>query len=524
MQATALGRYLFYGAQAATSWRVGKPVRCPFRPRRRARRCPCPAFRSPRPPPTATACRARPAPSEAADWRVDAAGDAFTSRCPGRRAGARGRRRRHARHARPRRRGRPRALRVREPRRLPGVPGGRARRERRPVARQLAVGRGARPGRRPHAHDGLRVPRRPHPLRPPVAPLRRGRRDGRLPRPRARRDRAAAENVLSHGDPTHRHDTVGWPTFKDWPSHASLTHEQSYYRWLERSWRAGQRIFVNLLVDNAVLCTVYPLKKNSCNEMDGVRLQARRIHELEDYIDAQNGGPGKGWFRIVDSPVRGAARDQRRQARGGPRHRGLQALRLRPRLRARRVHGGADRPPPRRGPRDGRARHGARQQVRQRARGRRGRLRRDRARGQQRQRDRDRQVLADGQLRRPQPRPRPLPVHGAGDRARLAGRQRPARLRPDRRRPDLPARAALQRARAVRARRPPRAADDRQEDDHRPRPPERARAPAAARASSRRRATRGSSRATPGAPRTRSRASTGSEASSRPTPERPRTS
>ncbi|HYH89206.1 MAG TPA: Coagulation factor 5/8 type domain-containing protein [Solirubrobacteraceae bacterium] len=113
---------------------------------------------------------------------------------------------------------------------------------------------------------------------------------------------AAAENVLSYGDPTHRHDTVGWPTFKDWPSHASLTHEQSYYRWLERSWRAGQRIFVNLLVDNAVLCDLYPLKKNSCNEMDGVRLQARRIHELQDYIDAQNGGPGKGWFRIVDSP------------------------------------------------------------------------------------------------------------------------------------------------------------------------------------------------------------------------------
>src|SRR3712207_7572972 len=44
---------------------------------------------------------------------------------------------------------------------------------------------------------------------------------------------------------------------------------------------------------------VYPLKKNSCNEMDGVRLQAQRLHELERYIDAQSGGPGEGWFRIV---------------------------------------------------------------------------------------------------------------------------------------------------------------------------------------------------------------------------------
>ena len=113
---------------------------------------------------------------------------------------------------------------------------------------------------------------------------------------------AVVENTISYGNPVGFHDTTGWPTFKDWPNHESLTHEQSYYKWLERSWRAGQRVFVNLLVDNAVLCEAYPYKKNSCNEMDGVRLQDRRIHELQDYIDAQNGGPGKGWFRIVHTP------------------------------------------------------------------------------------------------------------------------------------------------------------------------------------------------------------------------------
>jgi microsomal dipeptidase-like Zn-dependent dipeptidase len=113
---------------------------------------------------------------------------------------------------------------------------------------------------------------------------------------------AIGENTLSYGNPVGTHDTRGWPTLKDWPHHASLTHEQSYYKWLERSYRAGLRVFVNLLVDNEVLCTVYPYKKNSCNEMDGVRLQARRIRELQDYIDAQSGGPGKGWFRIVTTP------------------------------------------------------------------------------------------------------------------------------------------------------------------------------------------------------------------------------
>ncbi|MEK6277005.1 MAG: peptidase [Actinomycetota bacterium] len=112
---------------------------------------------------------------------------------------------------------------------------------------------------------------------------------------------AVLENVL-YGNPARCHDPVGWPTFKDWPHHASLTHEQSYYKWLERAWRGGQRVFVNLFVENKVLCELYPLKRNSCDEMTSVRLQAQDIHDLEDYIDAQYGGPGKGWFRIVTNP------------------------------------------------------------------------------------------------------------------------------------------------------------------------------------------------------------------------------
>ena len=56
------------------------------------------------------------------------------------------------------------------------------------------------------------------------------------------------------------------------------------------------------LVDNTALCQLFPAKKNSCNEMDGVRLQAQRLHELERYVDAQSGGPGRGWFRIVTDP------------------------------------------------------------------------------------------------------------------------------------------------------------------------------------------------------------------------------
>ncbi len=110
---------------------------------------------------------------------------------------------------------------------------------------------------------------------------------------------AIMEAFLS-GRPSH--DPVGWPTFKDWPAPDSLTHEGTYYKWMERSWRGGQRVLVNLLVENNKLCELYPLKRNSCDDMDSVRLQAKDMRDFERYVDAQHGGPGRGWYRIVTNP------------------------------------------------------------------------------------------------------------------------------------------------------------------------------------------------------------------------------
>ncbi len=113
---------------------------------------------------------------------------------------------------------------------------------------------------------------------------------------------AILENLF-YGNPARTHDPVGWPTFKSWPAYDSLTHEQTYYRWIERAWMGGERLMVNNLVENGVLCRIYPLGHDtSCDEMDAVRLQAKRMYELQDYIDAQAGGPGKGFFRIVTDP------------------------------------------------------------------------------------------------------------------------------------------------------------------------------------------------------------------------------
>jgi microsomal dipeptidase-like Zn-dependent dipeptidase len=114
---------------------------------------------------------------------------------------------------------------------------------------------------------------------------------------------AVLENAVSTRDEPLTHHSSGWPEFQGWPSWGSLTHEQSYYKWVERAYRAGLRVYVNLLVENKVLCQLYPLKQNDCDEMASLRLQARRIRELEDYVDAQEGGPGKGWFRIVETPA-----------------------------------------------------------------------------------------------------------------------------------------------------------------------------------------------------------------------------
>ncbi|GAA3293303.1 membrane dipeptidase [Dactylosporangium vinaceum] len=95
----------------------------------------------------------------------------------------------------------------------------------------------------------------------------------------------------------------GWPTFGDWPQHNSLLHEQSYYRSIERSWRAGQRVLNALLVANRAICELFPYRDTSCDEMDEIRVQARYLYSMQDYIDAQSGGAGKGWFRIATTPA-----------------------------------------------------------------------------------------------------------------------------------------------------------------------------------------------------------------------------
>jgi len=117
-------------------------------------------------------------------------------------------------------------------------------------------------------------------------------------------------NLYTFEDANNRYDTRGWPDFPWWPNHYQMSHSGYYYKWIERAYLGGMRMMVTDLVENEVLCnvqkTINPaswINPNNCNTMASIRLQAQRLNEMQAYIDAQSGGPGKGWFRIVSSPA-----------------------------------------------------------------------------------------------------------------------------------------------------------------------------------------------------------------------------
>jgi microsomal dipeptidase-like Zn-dependent dipeptidase len=110
-------------------------------------------------------------------------------------------------------------------------------------------------------------------------------------------------NLLRTGLPFGTHDTHGWPTFAGWPTNDTQTHQQTYYVWLQRAWMAGERLVVAQTVDDRPICEIEPLKRGSCDETRSIKAQIRRLKAMQDYVDAQSGGPGRGWFRLVYSPA-----------------------------------------------------------------------------------------------------------------------------------------------------------------------------------------------------------------------------
>jgi hypothetical protein len=112
---------------------------------------------------------------------------------------------------------------------------------------------------------------------------------------------APIQNFLNYGNPVSPHDTTGWPKLTEWGRH-NLTYEGTYWRWVERAWMAGLRLIVMPVNENRELCQLMVNRSNPCDEMSTALKELDDIYALQDYADAQAGGPGEGFFQIVTNP------------------------------------------------------------------------------------------------------------------------------------------------------------------------------------------------------------------------------
>jgi microsomal dipeptidase-like Zn-dependent dipeptidase len=117
--------------------------------------------------------------------------------------------------------------------------------------------------------------------------------------------RALLQNFLNYHNPLFLHGTDGYPSFNRW-ANTNLTYEGTYWRWVERAWRSGLRLMVMTITENRELCKLQTkLRPNpgfNCDEMDTVKRSIADMRDLQNYVDAQYGGPGKGYFQIVTDP------------------------------------------------------------------------------------------------------------------------------------------------------------------------------------------------------------------------------
>ena len=112
---------------------------------------------------------------------------------------------------------------------------------------------------------------------------------------------APFQNFLNYNSPVHPHDTRGFPQLTEWKP-TNLTYEGTYWRWIQRAYLGGLRLMVMSVNENRVLCELQANHKTDCDEMETVRRGLDDIRQLQDYVDAQAGGPGKGFFQIVTTP------------------------------------------------------------------------------------------------------------------------------------------------------------------------------------------------------------------------------
>jgi microsomal dipeptidase-like Zn-dependent dipeptidase len=102
------------------------------------------------------------------------------------------------------------------------------------------------------------------------------------------------------------HSESGPPDFENWPAWYSTMHQQQYYRWLQRAYKGGLRLFVMQAVNNEVSCILSMSTRAcfGCEDMPAVDRQLQATRDLETFVDLEDDGlqNDSGWFKIVLTP------------------------------------------------------------------------------------------------------------------------------------------------------------------------------------------------------------------------------
>jgi microsomal dipeptidase-like Zn-dependent dipeptidase len=121
---------------------------------------------------------------------------------------------------------------------------------------------------------------------------------------------------------TATHEEEGSPSFSSWPTRELATHQQVYEDWLFRAYVGGLRLMVMLAVNSEDMfgrgendipvignSTFQDVKAEgrSGNDMEALEWQVREAYRMQADIDLRNGGPGRGWYRIVRDPDEASA-------------------------------------------------------------------------------------------------------------------------------------------------------------------------------------------------------------------------
>ncbi|MFO0560229.1 MAG: membrane dipeptidase [Polyangiales bacterium] len=123
----------------------------------------------------------------------------------------------------------------------------------------------------------------------------------------ANHDAHVGLTAVATGDAHGSSPALGYPTFRDWPRWDNWTHLVSHPAMLYRAWRGGQRLMVGFAVNNYSGCigavSFARGQDARCTDDDAAtERQIRAAYWTQAFVDAQWGGPGRGWFRIVKTP------------------------------------------------------------------------------------------------------------------------------------------------------------------------------------------------------------------------------